>query len=516
MSRQNGRLKGKALVIGASMAGLLAARALADTFEEVTLLERDTFPAAGMNRKGVPQGKHTHVLLELGRDHMESFFPGFTQELARRGAVTMEDVSRDVRWYYGRDYHQPGLSGFSGVGVSRPTLEALVRERVLELPNVKAIEGCSVLGLVAAGDKGRVSGLQVELRHGEVRKETMTADLVVDASGRGSRSPVWLEALGYQRPREEEVAVEVGYATCYYRRRPGDIDGLKGVVVMSKPPSKRVGVLLAQDKNRWVLTVGGYLGDHAPIEYDGFLQAAREMQAPEITEMIQDREPFGAPVPYKFRANLRHQYEEMAAFPSGYLVLGDAICSFNPVYGQGMTVAAAEAMALSQCLAQGEDQLASRFFEEASQIVDLAWNAAVGNDLNFPEVEGPRTPPVRFLNWYMGKLHTAAIHDAQVSIAFLKVINMIAPPTTLLSPRIVWRVVKGNIGLTKRPAGEIKDRISSDSVSERREKRTQRVQKRTQRARRRRRGRGKGEGVEMTQRARKGEGAERGESESGN
>jgi 2-polyprenyl-6-methoxyphenol hydroxylase-like FAD-dependent oxidoreductase len=466
MSKQNGRLKGKALVIGASMAGLLAARALADFFEEVILLERDTFPAAGMNRKGVPQGKHTHVLLELGRDHMETFFPGFTQELARRGAVTMEDVSRDVRWYYGSDYHQPGLGGFSGVGVSRPTLEALVRERVLDLPNVKAIEGCSALGLVATADKGRVSGLQVELRHGEVRKETMTADLVVDASGRGSRSPSWLEALGYERPKQEEVAVGVGYATCYYRRRPGDIGGLKGIVVMSKPPNKRVGVLLAQDKNRWVLTVGGYLGDHAPTEYEGFLQAASEMQAPEISEMIQDREPYGAPVPYKFRANLRHHYEEMAAFPSGYLVLGDAICSFNPVYGQGMTVAAAEAMALSQCLAQGDERLAQRFFEEAGQIVDLAWNAAVGNDLNYPEVEGPRTPAVRFLNWYMGKLHRAAYDDAEVSIAFLRVINMIAPPTTLLSPRIVWRVMKGNIGRTKRLAGEKRDRMPAGTVRE--------------------------------------------------
>ncbi len=441
MSKQSG----KAIVIGASMAGLLAARALADYFEQVTLLERDTFPPAGGNRKGVPQGKHTHVLLERGRDIMEQFLPGLTAELTRRGAVTIADTSANVRWFHSDGYHQPGTSGFSGIGVSRPTLEALVRERVLALPNVQAIENVNVSGLATTADNSRVTAVQMVNRQGNNTRETMSADLVVDAGGRGSRSPAWLEEMGYERPPEEEVEVGMGYVSCFYRRQPEHIPGLDGIVLMATPPDKRLAVLLAQDNNRWVLTIGGYLGEHAPTDYPGFLEAARQLPAAKIYDVIKDAEPLGAPVPYKFPANLRHHYEKMPAFPKGYLVTGDALCSFNPIYGQGMTVAAMEAEALGEWLGQADRLQAKQFFAKASKIIDQAWDAAVGTDLSFSEVEGDRTPLVRFLNWYVGKLHVAAQTDAQVSIAFLKVINMIAPPPSMMHPSIVWRVLKAHL-----------------------------------------------------------------------
>jgi flavin-dependent dehydrogenase len=190
---------------------------------------------------------------------------------------------------------------------------------------------------------------------------------------------------------------------------------------------RRLGVLLAQDGDRWVVTLGGYLGDHAPTDYPGFLEFAKSLPAPQIYDVIKDAEPLGEPVAYKFRANLRRHYEKLARFPEGYLVFGDALCSFNPIYGQGMTVSAMEALALGECLANGRSRLAGRFFDRARKIIDVSWSAAVGNDLGFAEVEGPRTPMVRFLNWYLGKVHIAAHHDARVSIAFLKVINMTAP-----------------------------------------------------------------------------------------
>jgi hypothetical protein len=170
-------------------------------------------------------------------------------------------------------------------------------------------------------------------------------------------------------------------------------------------------------------------------------------------------------VAHKFPANLRRRYDKLARFPEGYLVLGDALCSFNPIYGQGMTVAAMEAVALGECLADGRERLARRFFAKASQIIDVPWGAAVGNDLGFPEVEGPRTPMVRFLNWYLAKLHMAAHSDAQVSIAFLKVINMVAPPPTILHPRIVWRVMKGNLWSGQRKASASEERVSPQPES---------------------------------------------------
>jgi 2-polyprenyl-6-methoxyphenol hydroxylase-like FAD-dependent oxidoreductase len=453
MSKQTGK---KVVVIGASMAGLLAARVLADHFEQVTMLERDKFPPPGANRKGVPQGKHTHVLLELGRQIMEMYLPGLTDELTRLGATSIADASLNVRWFHSGDYHQPGASGIAGVGVSRPTLEAVVRARVLALPNVRAIEDCNVLGLMATADNRRITGVRLIDRQAGNSQETMMADLVVDASGRGSRSPAWLEELGYSRPAAEEVRIGMGYTTCYYRRQPEHIPGLNGIVFLTTPPNKRLGVLLSQDGNRWVVTLGGYLGDHTPTDYQGFLESARRLPASHIYNVIKDAEPLGEPVAYKFPANLRRHYEKLARFPEGYLVFGDALCSFNPIYGQGMTVAAMEAVALGECLANGRSRLANHFFAKARKIIDVPWSVAVGNDLCFPEVEGPRTPMVRFLNWYIGKVHVAAHHDAQVSIAFLKVINMVAPPRTIMHPRIVWRVIKGNLwpGQQKAEASE--------------------------------------------------------------
>jgi 2-polyprenyl-6-methoxyphenol hydroxylase-like FAD-dependent oxidoreductase len=432
------------------MAGLLAARTLADHFEQVTLLERDTFPEPGANRKGVPQGRHVHVVPELGRQIMEGLLPGLTADLTRRGADSVADASLNIRWYHGRGYHQPGASGIRGIAVSRPTLEAAVRACVVALPNVQALEGRSVLGLLATG--GRVTGVRLVDRQAGGVEKTIPADLVVDASGRGSRSPAWLEELGYGQPPVSRVQIGLAYASCYYRRRPEHIPGLEGIVVLARPPEKRVAVLLAQDGNRWVVTLGGYLGEHAPAGYQGFLEFARELPTPDIYDVIKDAEPLSEPVAYKFRANQWRHYEKLARFPEGYLVLGDALCSFNPVYAQGMTVAAMEARALGECLAEGRDKLAERFFAAASGIVDIAWSTAVGNDLGYPEVEGPRNPMVRFLNWYLDKVHVAAQHDAQVSIAFLRQINMVAPPPSILHPRVVWRVIKGNLGPHRRKA----------------------------------------------------------------
>lgn len=473
MSKLDGKPGSRAVVIGASMAGLMAARALSGHFGEVVLLERDIFPEPGENRKGVPQGKHIHLLLERGRQIMEKHLPGLTDDLTGQGAVHIKDASLTVRWFNRGGYHKPGASGISGLAASRPTLEALVRARVLALPNVRAFEDCRVLGLVTEDEGGqgsrRVTGVRLDDRQSGSGQETLLADLVVDASGRGSRSPGWLDELGYSKPQEEEVRIGLGYTSCYFRRQPEHIPGLNGIVIFTTPPDKHMGVILAQDGNRWVVTLGGYLGEHAPTDYPGFLEYARKLSAPHIYQVIKDADLLSGPVAYTFPANLRRHYEKLDRFPQGYLVFGDAICSFNPIYGQGMTVAAMESEALDECLAEGLDRLAERFFTQASKIIDLSWSTAVGNDLNYPEVEGPRTPMVRFLNWYIGKLHLAAHHDAEVSIAFLKVINMMAPPPTILHPRIVWRVIKGNLrssGRGKSAAGSNDSEDTSSGIRE--------------------------------------------------
>jgi 2-polyprenyl-6-methoxyphenol hydroxylase-like FAD-dependent oxidoreductase len=441
-----------AVVIGASMGGLLAARALAGHYEQVTLLERDSFPAPGGQRKGVPQGRHAHAVLVRGLEIMEGYFPGLIATLVAAGA-DYGDVSQFARWFHEGACHQPTMSGHNAINVSRPLLEATIRARLLELPNVQAVEGCDVLGLLTTPDRARVTGVRLIRRRAGSAEEIMAADLVLDASGRGSRSSAWLEALGFERPPEETVKIGVTYTSCEYRRRPKPEGAPVAYVVAASPEDPRVAVLLSQEGGRWILTVAGYLGAHAPLDQAGLLEYARGLAVPDIYERIKDAEPISEPAAHKIPSNLRRRYERLARFPQGYLVFGDALCSFNPVYAQGMSVAAMEAKALGSCLEQDDARLAERFFDRAATIIDTPWSTAVGNDLRFPEIEGPRTRMTRFINWYIGKLHHAAQRDEAVSVAFLKVVNLLEPPPSILRPGIVWRVLRGNIWPRRSGAG---------------------------------------------------------------
>lgn len=428
-----------AVVIGASIGGLLAARALANHFQSVTVLERDHFPADDIPRKGVPQGRHAHGLLARGGDVIESFFPGWTKEVVAAGGLS-GDIANDVHWVGHGVRLKAGPSDLSGLLASRPVLEGHVRRRLMAFAAVRLIEGCDVVDLLTEGET--VRGVRVEIAG---RPEEIAADLVVDASGRGSSSLAWLRRLGFEEPSEEKIEIGAGYTTRMYRRRPADLGGKLAVVVAGSAPTWRNGVVLAQSADRWIVSIGGYLGDHAPTDDRMFSAYAASMTAPEIHDIVSKAEPLSDFQTYRFLASQRRRYERLARFPRGYLVFGDAICSFNPVYGQGMTVAAQEAVALDACLCQGLDQLARRFFKAAATVVDGPWDIAVGNDLRHPAVAGARPAFVRFINWYVGKLHVAAQHDAKLTNAFLRVANLVAAPPTLLSPAVVWRVLRGNL-----------------------------------------------------------------------
>lgn len=432
-----------AIVIGASMVGLLAARALSDFYAVVTVLERDTFPLSDVPRKGVPQGRHPHGLLARGRRVIENFFPGWTEEVVAAGGIR-GDIAGDVNWVGHGVTIKSTPSDLVGLLASRPVLEGHVRRRLQALSNVRVIENCAVQGLIADDAKSTVRGVRAKVGNGA--EQTIMADLVVDASGRGSMSPAWLESFGIIRPEEERIEIGIGYTTRVYRRRPTDLNGKLAVVIAGSGPNWRNGVILYQTEERWIVAIGGYFGDHAPDDDQMFAAFAGSLPTSEIYDIVAHAEPLSDFVRYRYPANLRRRYERLARFPRGYLVFGDAICSFNPVYGQGMTVAAQEAALLHDCLDAGDADLARRFFAAASTVIDTPWDIAVGNDLRHPQVIGPRSPKVRFINWYIGRLHLAARHDPKLAIAFLEVANLEAPPTRLLHPSIVMRVIRGNLG----------------------------------------------------------------------
>jgi len=447
-----------AVVLGASMSGLLAARALSSYFARVTLVERDALPERDESRKGVPQSNHAHGLLASGYQAMDEYFPGMMDELEALGAPR-GDVVGDFLWFqYGR-WKLRHDSGLRGITVSRPCLEAAIRRRVKTLPNVTFLEGTEGVKPAFDTGTGRVTGLVVRSKGGTVQ-ETLGADLVVDASGRGSLSPRWLEEAGCGHPDEITVKVNVGYATRTFARKPGEFFGSMGGIISGTPPaSTRYGAVLAAEHARWVVTLVGILSDYPPTDEPGWVAFAASLPIAAVHQLVTSAQPLTDIVSYRFPANQRRLYERLPRFPSGYLVIGDAVCSFNPIYGQGLSVAATEAKALEACLAGGLDGLSRRFYARARQIVDIPWAIATGEDLRFPQVEGKRPPGFGLINRYLERVHAVASSDPLVCRKFFDVLNLLAPPPSLMSPRVAWRVLgrgtpKGESSPwgTKRPA----------------------------------------------------------------
>lgn len=433
----------RAVIIGASMAGLLAARVLSEHFDEVVLLDRDTLPDGPALRRGTPHAAHAHGLLARGRQIIEALFPGFTERLVAQGAQCGDIGTEVVLRSNGQRYAARAM-GTLGLAASRCLIEAEIRDRVAALPGVTLIDRARVIEPVHNAASGRVTGLRWALDGLDAEARELAAALVVDCSGRGSHSPQWLRAWGYDTPQEERVTVRIGYATQYFER-PATPQPLAAVICTASPGLPLPGVLLAQEPEgdgpaRWVVTLGGYGPDALPAETGAMLARARTMGSPEIEEVLAQGRPLGPVQCYNFPHSQRRRYERLQRFPAGYLVLGDAITSFNPVYGQGMTVAACEAEALGRALRGGLDGLHRRFFPAAAEAIDIPWQLAVGADLALPQVQGPRPLPVRIVNAYVARLQRAAVHDAEVAAAFARVMHLLASPGSLFAPGVLWRV----------------------------------------------------------------------------
>ena len=440
-----------AVVIGASITGLVAARVLSDRFDHVTIIDRDLLPASTNNRRGVPQGHHGHGLLASGFRALSRFFPGLKDDLVAAGA-TPGDVIGDVRWFQHGYYKAKFPSGFGGLLLSRPLLESTLRRAVSALPNVVILDRSHVVGLASDPTHEFVTGVLVQRSDGT--SAIVHGSLVVDASGRASRSPQWLDELGYDMPEVDTVAVDLGYTTRTFKRRPHDLNGDIGAIIGPRPPhQKRVGFMLAMEDQRWMVTIGGWLGDHAPTDARGYLEFARSLTRPDIYEVISDAEPLSDAVTYKFPSNLRRRYERLRRFPGRYIVMGDAMCSFNPFYGQGMSVAALEGQVLAEMLDRegSSPPLWRPFFDAAAKIIETPWMIAAGSDFAFAGVTGRRSAGTSFVNWYMNYVHRVASSDREVCRTFFDVANLLKPAPTLFHPQVVARVIKGTLWASTPP-----------------------------------------------------------------
>jgi 2-polyprenyl-6-methoxyphenol hydroxylase-like FAD-dependent oxidoreductase len=434
----------RAVVIGGSMAGLLAGRVLADHFEQVTILERDTLEQGPTVRKGAPQANHIHVLLHRGATTVERLFPGVFEEIARDGGFTGE-MGPDFAYYQLGAWKLRAPTGLVIQFQSRPLLEWGVRRRVLALKNVRTLDGCAVTELAADASRSRITGVRYQ-RGGEVSEAP--ADLVVDAGGRGSRTPQWLEALGYPKVEESEVRIDVGYATRRYRLK-GPAPDWKLLAIIPRPPDKRLGAVMELEGGQYLVTLAGWLKDYPPADEAGFLEYAKSLERPEVHEVLQRAEPLGEVATHRLPSNLRRHFERMPRFPGGLAVLGDAHCSFNPVYGQGMTTAALNVEALEACLLEerrrgsmDKARLGRRIRDQVAATIAGPWLMATTEDFRYPEVEGKRPVGIGLISWYGANVAALSASDPVVFREFCNAMHMTKPSTALFAPGMVARVLR--------------------------------------------------------------------------
>ena len=429
----------RAVVLGAGFAGLLAARVLSDTHEHVVIVDRDHLSPDVGHRRGVSQDRHIHALHTRGLQVLEDLFPGYTAEVQDAGA-SLGDSLDDMRWYLtGAEPLARADADMPGLSASRPLLEGVVRRRVLATANIDVRGDTDVVDVTSAD--GRVSGVRVAARS-DGSEATLPAGLVVDATGRGSRAPRWLTGMGFPAPDAERITIDLAYRTRHYRLAGASL-GTDGVVIAATPHTPRLGTIMPIEGDRHVVTLGGMVGDHPPDDEAGFRAFAATLAAPDIADALRDAEPLDDTVSFMFPAGVRRHYERLDRAPGGFLVTGDAVCSFNPAYAQGMTVAAVEAVVLRDLL-RGDGEIDPlTWYRRITPVVNGAWETAAGGDLAFPGVTGERTVSMRIAAAYLPRLLRAATHDADLARAVVRVVGMVDGPETLMRPRVVYKALRG-------------------------------------------------------------------------
>lgn len=432
-----------AIVLGAGVAGLLTARVLTDCYDQVSIVERDALPSDITARRGVPQGRHAHVMMPRGTQLLDELFPDLVAELVADGAVVAEPLA-DFRFTVGGHLLRSAPIGAVAVQSSRPFLESHLRERLRRSGRVRIVDGCDVVGLLTDDAAARVTGVRIMHREPGSTEESLAGDLVVDALGRGGRTPAWLASLGYARPDEEAPRVDVAYATMPVRL-PASAVGIERTVGVGPVAGRPRGMILVEvEDGTRMLTVMGLGAEHRPPSDPlALLDFVADFAPPDVLTALRSAELLREVATYRYPSYLRRRYDTMRRFPDGLVVVGDALCSFSPIYAQGMTVAAQEAIALRACLIRGTRKLAPRFFRKAARIIADPWRAAVSADLALPEVDGDRPLSVRLLNRYVDRVLTAAESDDVVARQFMRVTGLLDSPKSLFCAGIAARVLIG-------------------------------------------------------------------------
>ena len=436
----------QAVVIGAGMGGLAAARALSGSFERVLVLESDILPREAIERAGVPQGKHVHILLAGGQRALCDLFPDFERELGHAGAAPLR-AGFDLR------IERPGYDpfpkrdlGWDAYAMSRALVESSVRRLAQAVPNIEIRDQCRVRDLVARSDGRAVTAVRWVSAGGT--SDAVKTDIVVDASGRGNLTLELLTATGRPRPDETTIGVDLAYSTAIFAIPDDASTDWKGVFTFPDAPTSSRGALLSPlEGRRWILTVAGRHHETPPGDADGFLAYVRQLRTPTIYEAIKDAKRLGEIARFRFPDSRWRHYERLSTFPRGLLPFGDSICRFNPIYGQGMSVAAQQAYALTRLLAARAtdtdplDGLASAFFAEAAALIETPWANAALPDFVYPDTRGVRPHNFSQLLQLGAALNELAAQDPAVHALTAEVQHLLKPRSVYHEASLIGRLM---------------------------------------------------------------------------
>jgi len=443
-----------AVVIGAGMGGLTAAAALSGFFSHITVLDRDDLPAHPAHRPSIAQGRHLHALLGGGLRALDQLYPGIGDDLGSHGAVLCR-TGLDIR------LDRPGFDpfpqrdlGWHSFAMSRPLIEFVVRSRAMRLSNVALRTHCNVLEIVATKDLSAAAGVRLEDINGV---ELLPADFIIDASARGLPTMKFLEACAFPLPEETSIGVDMSYATATFAIPADAPPDWKGVVVFPDPRVSSLGGFLAPlEGGCWILSIGEAHGDRPPADHDGFMRYVRRLRTPTIYDAICHAERVGNIERFAFPESIRRHFERLRTFPRGLLPIADVICRFNPMYGQGMSVAAIEAAELKRLLAERNEQddplggLAPAFFAATSPLIDTTWGVAK-LDFVYPKTRGGRPEGFEETLKFLSALNRLAARDPTVHKLMMEVQHLLRPSTAYREPEFM-RQIAAEITLPATPA----------------------------------------------------------------
>jgi 2-polyprenyl-6-methoxyphenol hydroxylase-like FAD-dependent oxidoreductase len=464
-----------AIVIGGSMAGLSAARVLSDSFDRVTVIDRDAYPEGAIERPGVPQSRHVHALLARGRNELNRLFLGFDQAMLAGGANDL-----DFAWSFATlrpsGWAPRAKNNLPLFFASRTLIESVIRRLLRQRGNVTLVERTAVTDLIATrqGDL-RATGVQITPLDGGTSSE-LQADLIVDASGRSSKAPEWFQTLGLTPPEETIVDSFSGYSSRWFKAP--DPSALphdwwwQGVWIDIKLPENTLaGVLFPVEGGRWLITIAGSGKNYPPTDEAGFMAALHQLRSPIMGEMVRFAEPISPVYNYRGMANRFRHYESWPERLDGFIALGDSTCAFNPVYGQGMTTGTVSATILGECLSKygpTHPDLPRQFFQAQAKFQQIPWGLATGADFRFPATTGKRPRVSHLISPYLETLFRAGDDDAVIRKQTGHVLNLLKMPSALFAPHITARVIRwwlqqklsGNNG-AGRPASSLPPALTS-------------------------------------------------------